>query len=318
MEFRKFTSLDNSYQKRVVNRVKEQGIDKGTRWVVSEKIDGCCYALYVSNDGVKHASRNQFVGDGFYGSLSTTEKYIPHAQAVFNHLNSEGDLSHAIFRGELYGEGIQNRVYYGEKDFRVFEIELIGLDNNSVTLTTTLADIVLKTVEQEVALQTVPILGVFNTLEEALGVSRDFKSLLTPDGYEKDNWSEGTAITTTHPKWFDNGSRVYFKNKSEYFKEKGGPKKKEVAALEYGDQELLNSVLPYLNENRVLSATSKIGNSFQQFGDILREVKQDIENAYSLDFRKEWYNGAVDEKRIMKEFNTACSQSVREVLKKFQ
>lgn len=292
-KFIKFTSLENTYKKKEISRVINEMKDDGD-WVVLEKLDGANFAVYYSlDDGFRYASRNQFVEDDFFGC---GEVIKPHHVAILllhGKLidNAEDTL---IVRGELFGKGIQNRVYYGEdKYFNVFAIDVLRVDKGETTIEhLPYSDVVELFVEIHSdlnrlglpLLELVPAFGLKYTFEDAIAVNEEFRSLLTPEGYEGDNTSEGVVIFPNEPKFFNSGSRIIFKKKSAKFSEVVEKKIKAVIELTDIEQDHLDLALGYINESRVLSAVSKIGDIDKtMFGVLMKEVMTDVYN----DFKEE-------------------------------
>jgi Rnl2 family RNA ligase len=124
----------------------------------------------------------------------------------------------------------------------------------------------------------IPFAPVFmvGTLAECLALPNTFKSVLTPEDYEGENNAEGLVIEPVEPAWFNNGSRIYFKNKTESFTEKK-PKEVKVFELSEAESALMNELLTYNTEQRVSNVISKIGQvTNKDFGKILGLTVQDI------------------------------------------
>lgn len=270
MEFKKFSSLENTYREHLFDKLLHEG-KSGGQWVVSEKIDGANFSFWCDGKVVKVASRTQFVDGTFFGCQPVIDRY---SQGILDYCQTNGVGSLVIY-GELYGRGIQNRVEYGEKDFRAFDVVVDG-----EVLDKFFAD----HISSACGIISVPYIHT-GTLDECMSVANTFKSLLTPTGHEGDNFAEGVVIEPDIPCWFGSGQRIYFKNKSPSFCEKGAKRKvKEHQELPEEVLALLESVLSYNTPQRVLSVISKIGEvSNRDFGKILGLTCQDIFEDFEKD-----------------------------------
>ena len=259
MEFKKFASLENTYKEKVIDHIRLNH-GKGYWWV-SEKIDGANFSIWMNAQETKFASRNQWVDSNFYGA----EKAILDTASKMQELFKAHNLSEFVVYGELYGEGIQKRINYGGKKFAAFDIVVNGEHLSFYEM-----ECVCNTYDIDM----VPVIGVGFTLDQALDQQEVFNSYLSPTRDE----AEGISIAPIVPTWSGNGSRVWLKKKSPRFSEKSVSKRpKPITQLEDSDLEVLNGLLEYVNDNRVLSAISKHGTvTSKDFGKILGMVMQDI------------------------------------------
>lgn len=259
MEFKKFTSLENTYKEKTVDHIRLNH-GKG-HWWVSEKIDGANFSIWVNAQETKFASRNQWVDGNFYGAEKVILDVATKVESLLKTLN----VYEIVVYGELYGEGIQKRINYGSKKFATFDIVVDGEPVPFYEM-----ECLCGTCGIDMA----PVIGIRFTLDEALEQQEVFNSYLSPTQDE----AEGISIAPIVPTWSANGSRVWLKKKSPRFSEKSVSKRpKPVTQLEDSDLEVLNGLLEYVNDNRVLSAISKHGTvTSKDFGKILGMVMQDI------------------------------------------
>lgn len=271
MQFKKFSSLENTYRTNLIEKVIEEGIPTND-WIVTEKVDGANFSFWCDGEEVEVASRNQFVDDTFYGCQEVIDEIAPKILAFCSDNNTQ-----IIIYGELYGDGIQKRVNYGKKSFVAFDVHCANSDTP---------------VDKEFAIDLCERIGIpfapvifRGSFEECLAVNNTFKSLLTPEGYDVKNIAEGVVIEPVNPAWFRNGSRVYFKNKSEKFSEK--KEKTKVAqelSLSEASQSVLHNLTSYVTESRVVSVISKIGKvGIKDFQRILGLTVQDAIEEYEKD-----------------------------------
>ncbi len=276
MEFRKFSSLDNTYRQNLIDKVQFEGKDGGL-WIVTEKIHGANFSFWCDGEEVKVASRTQFVDGTFYNCQTVINRYsdtiLKNHRAVFE----QGIV--VVYYGELFGGNVQKEVQYGEKDFCAFDLVIDGVVQDKI-----------------VQRGHCEALGIPNTpyifcgsFKDCMELNNTFKSLLTPEGFEGENTSEGLVIEPVVPQYFNNGSRIYFKNKTEGFSEKNkAPKEKKVFSLSEQESELLNELLEYNTPQRVQNVLSKIGEvTNKDFGKVLGLTTQDLLEDFEKDTERD-------------------------------
>ena len=272
MQFKKFSSLDNTYRTNLIEKVVDEGIPTDD-WIVTEKVDGANFSFWCDGEQAKVASRNQFVDGTFYNCQPVINRY---ADKILSFCK-ENDRQVVIY-GELYGDGIQKRVSYGERDFVGFDVHCLW--SGSVEH----KECAIRICEQ-IGIPFAPIIFK-GTFTECLKIENTFKSLLTPDGYDGENYAEGVVIEPVDPKYFGNGSRVYFKNKTKAFSEKKNARQKtpKSETISEKDHQLLEQVLQYNTEQRVSNVLSKIGKvTNKDFGKILGLTVQDMFEDFKKD-----------------------------------
>jgi Rnl2 family RNA ligase len=302
MEFIKFSSLENTYRQNLIDKVQYEGKDGGL-WMATEKLHGANFSFWCDGTEVKVASRTQFVDGTFYNCQAVINKYSQGVLETFRTFYNEGDT--LVIYGELFGGNVQKEVEYGEKDFKGFDVTV-----NDVPLDKLKAFNIIRWA----GISTVPIVHT-GTFAECLAVTNMFQSLLTPEGYTEDNTSEGLVIEPLEPSWFNNGSRVYFKNKTEGFSEKKrAPREKQVFELSEDESELLNELLTYNTEQRVSNVISKIGSvTNKDFGKILGLTTQDILEDFTKDTEREPKTEAEDNwKQFLKLLQAEVGKVVRD------
>lgn len=272
LEFKKFSSLENSYRQNLIDKVQYEGKDGG-EWVVTEKIHGANFSFWCDGKEVKVASRTQFVDGTFYNCQAVINRYEKGILEIHHILCKEGDI--VVIYGELFGGNIQKEVQYGEKDFRAFDMTINGEVQDKVKAFAW---------ARFASIQTAPVLKV-GSFKECMEVANTFRSTLTSEDYEGENNAEGVVIEPVVPAFFNNGSRIYFKNKTPSFSEKNSaPKEKKVFELTEEESDILNALLAYATENRVSNVISKIGEvTNKDFGKILGLTIQDMLEDYIKD-----------------------------------
>ena len=295
MEFQKFNSLENSYRQNLIDKVQYEGKDGGL-WIATEKLHGANFSFWCDGKEVKVASRTQFVDGTFFNCQAVINKYSQGVLETWSAVCNEGDI--LVIYGELFGGNIQKEVEYGEKDFKGFDVTVNG---------TPLEQVKGFSVIRWAGITTVPVIHV-GTFAECLALPNTFKSLLTPEGYEEDNTSEGLVIEPVEPAWFANGNRIYFKNKTESFSEKKSKPKNEVFEMSEDLSDLLNSILEYNTEQRVCNVVSKFGQvTNKDFGKILGLTVQDILEDFTKETERE---PKVEAEDNWKQFNKLLSAEV--------
>lgn len=299
MEFRKFSSLENSYRQNLIDKTIYEGKDGGL-WIATEKLHGANFSFWCDGTEVKVASRTQFVDGTFYNCQSVINQYSQGVLETFHTFCKEGDI--LVIYGELFGGNIQKEVEYGDKDFKGFDVTVNGTPIEKTKAFNFI---------RWAGVSTVPVVHV-GTFSECLALSNTFKSTLTPEGYEGDNKSEGLVIEPVEPNWFNNGSRIYFKNKTESFSERQA-KPKQVFELSEDESNLLNEILEYNTPQRVSNVISKIGQvTNKDFGKILGLTTQDLLEEYTKDTEQDPKLIAKDNwKQFLKLLQSEVGKAVR-------
>lgn len=299
MVFKKFSSLENSYRQNLIDKLQYEGKDGG-EWIVTEKIHGANFSFWCNGEEVKVASRSQFVDGTFYNCQAVINRYSEDVLAFCN----ENNLTDVVIYGELFGKGVQKEVEYGERDFRAFDVVI---DGNPLSKQDAIKFV------SSCGIQFAPVIYV-GTLSECLKLSNTFQSTLTPLGYDEENISEGLVIEPVIPAWFNNGSRIYFKNKTESFSEKKRqPKEQQVFELSENESELMNQLLCYNTEQRVDNVLSKIGPvTNKDFGRILGLTIQDILEEFTKETERD---PKVEAESNWKQFNKLLSAEVGKVVR---
>lgn len=301
MEFQRFSSLENTYRQNLIDKVQYEGKDGGL-WMATEKLHGANFSFWCDGKEVKVASRTQFVDGTFYNCQAVINRYSQGVLETHQALLCEGAV--LVIYGELFGGNVQKEVQYGEKDFRGFDVSINGQIAEKVEAFGII---------RFASIKTVPVIHT-GTFAECLALSNTFKSTLTPEDYEEENTSEGLVIEPVEPSWFNNGSRVYFKNKTEGFSEKKRvPKEKVVFELSETESELMNLLLEYNTEQRVSNVISKIGEvTNKDFGKILGLTTQDLLEEFTKETERNLKVEAADN---WKDFNKILSAEITKVVR---
>lgn len=301
MEFKRFSSLENSYRQNLINKVQYEGKDTG-QWIVTEKIHGANFSFWCDGTEVRVASRTQFVDGTFFNCQAVINQYSDNIMSLFHGANQGSVL---VVYGELFGGNIQKEVEYGEKDFKAFDVVWDGKPINKLEA------------EEDCeahGISFVPIILV-GSFAQCLNVGNTFRSTLTPEGYDEENISEGLVIEPIEPNYLNNGTRIYFKNKTESFSEKKRqPKQKQVFELSEEESDLMNEILEYNTASRVLNVLSKVGEiTNKDFGKVLGLTTQDLLEDFVKDTEKDPKKIAENNwKQFLKLLQVEVGKTVRE------
>lgn len=288
--FIKYQDIENSYQSKHIQKTLEYNPKlKTCRYAAFEKLDGANAQLIFHPgittiedmiNSVEFCSRSNkldktanFQGASIKELLERYKEVIRLTQMYANSVEYPINLY-----GELFGYGIQKRINYGkEKLLSFFDMRIDGYIISQRDFCNMMEYVAKRSGNDSIY---VSPFKIFDSLEEALELSPEFESSFSPT---KDH-AEGWVI-----KPWDIPSTFYLKIKSEKFKEK--TKVREIKNKDYSIT--VNKLKAYfnamINENRILSAFSKIGEIERpdQIGDyvkyVLEDVKKDFLKEYNLE-----------------------------------
>ena len=322
-EFTKFPSLENTYRQKEIDKIVMMEIKD--QWVVTEKVHGANFSFWVYKNvetkeiDIKCAKRSGWIEEDekFFNYKSVLEKYRPMLEKL------RGDvLDNFVIYGELFGGNIQSGMCYSlEQDFVAFDMRWINEDGS---LGLPLDKLTMLTLKDDYNLPVTPLIGVYDTFEEALAVEESFTSKLIRqdfDGEEEHKETEGIVIEPNNAVYEPNGSRVYLKKKTKRFLEKGGKpniKHKVPMLLQESVQLKLDEALLFLNNNRFDSVVSKIGEvSIKDIGkvmglltqDIVVDMEKDLEQSVDL-----WFETKGEKQLFMKNLQKVVQDFVKPIL----
>lgn len=194
IQFTKFPSLENTYRQKEIDKIQSMMIKD--KWVVTEKVHGANFSFWMTGDdngviSIKCAKRSGWIKDGekFFNYRPVLEKYLDSLENLYKHLNTLFGYQEVVVYGELFGGNIQSGMCYPEdQDFIAFDLKCDGVARTKIPSFYILNGF---------NIPTTPIVGVFNTLEEALEVNESFDSLLMREGFngnDKHKEAEGIVI----------------------------------------------------------------------------------------------------------------------------
>ena len=301
-QFKKYSSIENTYRKKEIDRIIEQGNATGL-WRVSEKVHGANASFWHNAEKTKCAKRTAFLDEGssFFNWQDVRLTEQPKIEKLWEHLKTNwtqfsevfgNELIELVLYGELFGGTyphkdverdhnamtVQKGVFYSPSNmFYCFDIKINGR----------LVDEILKG-------QLCEMFDIFwdeplfeGTFEECLKFSNTYQTTIPgrlglPE--IENNICEGNVIKPVEPKRSWAGDRVILKNKNEKFAEVTGKKSgkdkmktiKEPVVLTPEGQELLEIMETYVNENRLRNVLSKMEKVTDKcFGKIVGNLSKD-------------------------------------------
>ena len=334
MKFKKFNSIENSYQQDFMKSIYHNDFDK-VEYIVQEKVHGANFSLITDGVNVLSAKRTELISDkeNFYNSKGIVSIYQDKLKALFEHLSTTRTIKSLTVFGELFGGGyphkdvqevrgakiVQRGIYYNpNNDFFAFDILINGEEYLDVKIANELFEkfnfIYAKTLFS-------------GSLEDCLVYSNEFKTTI-PEIYElpelEGNICEGVIIRPEKTLFFKSGSRVLIKNKNESWSENNNYIDKailnkllnEEESLSEKAEELCGKVYQYISVNRLSNVISKIGevNPKKDFGRILGMYNKDILSDFLKEFTEE-YNAL--EKHESKAINKFVNKHASEVINQY-
>ena len=311
LKFKRYNSIENTYRKKTLDAIVEQGKSQGT-WVVEEKVHGANFSIWFDGTTFRCAKRSGFIGEGenFFNYKDVFENYKQNVVDLFNHLISQDEniKGIAVF-GELFGghyphdevektdhQTVQRGLWYSPKnDFYAFDIK-VRTDEDTEELWKT--D---KFLNVDTCNELFEEFGFFyakplfkGTLEECLEFNNFYNSLLPEwlglPALEEENICEGNIIKPNEAKYFWTGSRIILKNKNKKFSEKKNVTKvKKVIKLSDEANDCLVKALAFVTENRLKNVLSHIGEVGEKdFGKIMGLLNKDTIEDFLKDHREEF------------------------------
>ncbi|MDR1757927.1 MAG: hypothetical protein LBR51_03050 [Bacteroidales bacterium] len=299
MIFKKYSSIENTFDKVFVEKVKEQ-IPSNQKFVVQEKVHGSNCSFICDGQNISFAKRTGVVEDKekFYDYPELLERYREKILKIYSRVNEKyKDLQILIVFGEMFGGNyphhdvkndhrimtIQKGVFYCPiHEFYGFDLYMITchrLADHSMAedaVSPSFADLTAKNrflpvnetnafFEQEKFIYAQTLFE--GNLDECLSYPNDFSSTIYKNFNLPpidDNICEGVVIRPVEPLYLHDGSRVLLKNKNARFAEKKSIKKRAPRVfVEPTYSDLLQKLLPeaenYITENRLHNVVSKIG-----------------------------------------------------------
>jgi len=301
MQFRKYSTIENTYLTSFLDRIKTEGYDQ-MEYVVQEKIHGSNVCIITDGQVIQFAKRTEIIEDeaSFFRVNQLREKYSGKIFSLFRSLKQEFDINSLAIFGEYFGgyyphlnikkdpfaKTVQKGVcYLPNNEFYAFDILL----NNHIYLDVDTCNRLF----HEFGFIYAESLFRGN-LQDSLNYQNDFQSTI-PHKFKlpiiEDNACEGVIIRPVKPIFLSNGSRVLLKNKNEKWSEISkrtdkhrSPKiQHENKILSNECSELIEELKPYITLNRLQNVQSKLG---------ILDVKKDfgkLMGLFSTDVLEEFF-----------------------------
>jgi Rnl2 family RNA ligase len=295
MEFKKYNSIENSYQEDFITNIKRQGFSD-LEYVVQEKIHGANLSFMTDGQSIISAKRTGIIleGEQFFNSKLVQENYTNKIFNLFKEVSESFKAQSITIFGELFGGGyphpetkkdsksilVQGGVYYcPSNEFFAFDILLDNKMYLDVNIAAQLFEkhgfIYAKTLFE-------------GTLQDCLAYSSEFQTTL-PNEFGlpplEGNICEGVVIRPIQVSYFRNGSRVLIKNKNEKWSENNNKiDKKLLNELLHDGEELseeanflCEEIYKLITQNRLNNVISKIGeiNPNKDLGKVLGLYNKD-------------------------------------------
>lgn len=307
-EFVKYSSIENSYRQGYLDKCAMHVGD--AQMVAVEKIHGANFSWITDGDTVRVASRNDLIDEleTFYGHTRFYSRYKPVVQALFGLVKNEFpsvvqiNLFGEIFGGRYNGVGAQSAKkvqdgvnYHPDNEFMAFDLKLTF--DTGVSRYVPFMDLVewlfdanfIARLSFEDRMRHAPIIKI-GTLEELIKIDPLFYTYV-PAAYgletehrEKTplDYAEGFVICGYSEDFYMGNERVILKQKNHLYGEKVKEVKiKSAVNLTDEQQDLLDKVCSYMNENRVRAVVSKSVYDQKSFGrlqgDFTRDALEDFE-----------------------------------------
>lgn len=317
MQFKRYSSIENTYRKKEIDTIIEQGKNAGT-WRLSEKLHGTHFSLWYNGKKLKCAKRSAFLKDdsSFFNWETVYDNEKNKIINMWNFLQENPDfvnkekIEELVLFGELFGGiyphpevereynaiTVQKGIYYTPKNmFYCFDIKINGtfVDEHKKEELCKKFDIFYDE----------PLFE--GTFDECLEFKNEYQTTI-PEKFNlpeiENNICEGNVIKPIEPKYFWNGSRVILKNKNEKWSEKekgnknkGQKQKQEEIKLSENAQKLLDEILTYVTENRLRNILSKMEKiTDKDFGKIIGNCQKDTMEDFLKDNKEEFI--ALDKK----------------------
>lgn len=334
LEFKKYNSIENTYNKDFMDKIKMEGLDS-LQYVVQEKVHGANCSFITDGQTVQFAKRTGLVeaGEKFYNYEELLERYRERVIGLY-HLIKEKytDTESVSIYGEMFGGKyphpdimndtrimcIQKGVFYSPNhEFYGFDLYVYGAENNRYLSVNEMN----KFFEEGGFFYAKTLLE--GSLEECLLYPNAFQSRIAEwMGLPpiEDNICEGVVIRPEETVFFRNGSRLLLKNKNSKFSEKKSIKKRQPALfIELTYSEELNNLLvvaeEYITENRLNNVISKIGEISvpKDLGKLIGLLSKDILEDFEKEHSSEY---TLLEKSEQKILNRHINKQATELIKK--
>lgn len=306
MEFKKYNSIENTYQEDFIRSIHEQGFGH-LEFVVQEKVHGANLSFITDGENIRTAKRTELILDTeeFFNSKHVLAHYTDKILNLYKALTTDTKAKTITLFGEIFGGGyphpaipkddsaklVQRGIYYcPQNDFYAFDILI---DND-------------RYLDVETANAYFEKFGFVyaktlfkGTLNDCLAYPNTFKTTIPPT-YKlpelEGNSCEGVVIRPTQTMFFGSGSRIILKNKNEKWAENNNYIDQTILSKLLHEGEdlseeanfLCEEIYKLITQNRLDNLLSKIGevNPKRDYGKVLGLYNKDT----LIDFLKNYQN----------------------------
>ena len=291
MEFKKYNSIENSYQDDYINSIIEQGFGE-LEYVVQEKVHGANISFITDGKTIISAKRTELISENeqFFNSKLVQKNYSSKILQIFKETSDKFNAKSITIFGELVGGGyphpdipkdenaklVQRGIYYcPTNEFFAFDILIDNEKYLDVKTTSELFEkfhfFYAKTIFKGV-------------LRDCLNFSNTFKSSIPNDFGLPEieaNICEGVVIRPNQPSFLRSGSRVLIKNKNEKWAENNNFIDKSILSkLLHEGEELSDEANILCEEIYKLITTNRLANLISKIGEI--NIKKDLGKVLGL------------------------------------
>ena len=292
MIFKKYNSIENSYQSMFIDKMKNSpNFKSDVDWVVEEKIHGSNLSLWYDGKEFKVAKRTGWIvrPERFFSLHRKWDELKELTIKAYNSLYI--DVDYITIYGEWFGgtfpelkvnnaKKVQKGIYYTpDNEFMAFDFAIDGK----------LMPLGMMNILQSSGFMTTEQLFK-GTLDKCLEYPNEFPSTI-PKRYgltfpvTDKNICEGVVIKPVIP-MFMGEKRMIIKNKNEKFQEISKRVKREPVKLSDDVVEVINEIELYVTDNRFSNVLSKVGISDEDLepndiGNLLGLFYKDIVEDYN-------------------------------------
>lgn len=322
MEFKKYNSIENSYQEDFIRAIINQGFG-GLDYVVQEKVHGANLSFITDGQNILSAKRTELIADSeqFYNSKLVQDNYKEKNLALYADVSKQFGTKTVTIFGEIFGGGyphpdipkddnaklVQRGIYYcPANDFFAYDILIDGEKYLDVEIASGLFEkfgfVYAKTLFK-------------GSLHDCLAFSNEFKTTI-PSEYGlpqlDGNICEGVVIRPIQPSFLRTGSRVLIKNKNEKWAENNNFIDKAILSklLHEGEELseeasfLCEEVYKLITQNRLTNLISKIGdvNPKRDLGKVLGLYNKDALTDFFKTYKEQYDNLEKHESKAVNKF----------------
>ena len=292
MEFTKFQSLVNENPKSIFPILNSHLAD--AECVVTEKIHGANFSVYISPEGVRFASRSQVlpVETNFMNCQRVfTADRIQFLKSMYNTYQAkEADGNKGLtyrFIGEIFGghdadgiKPVQRDIRYdGDIQFRVFAIHVFNPNQGGDIRHLRFTEVTI--VSQDYDFETVPVLGK-GKLGEMYKIDPSAQSVLaSKEGVIR----EGVCFRVENEDDMFGEPLIIKKRSTDFLENKGVASEKKVFTLSGDMATLLDTLKGMVTPQRVSNVNSHHGfDNIKAFPDLHKAVMEDLIKDAKVDY----------------------------------